>query len=168
MKRYLALFLTMMLTIPILSYAKYSYTETMHVPLGQNEEKLWKKGYQNATETGAASTRYIPAGEDIQHWTQLLNIQFKDRSLLKATSAVEAMTEEASLNENVSYKIHSQTPNDVLFEKIFPTGENEIARMVMTTKGLHRIGYVKKEKLTSRESHDWLAKLAHGQIGGKA
>lgn len=168
MKHKIAYSLLFFLLLPFyLHAAKYKFDETIHIPFNNQELQLWKVGYQNANDTGASSRRYIPSEESMEHWTKLLNIQFKDRNLLQITSAVEAMASEASQSKGVSYKIYSQTPNDLIYERSFPSGEHEIVRMIMTKKGLHRAAYVKKGPFDESERNQWVSKLSNGMIGGK-
>lgn len=147
---------------------KYRFAETVYVPLPQNALHKWKLGFQKADEEkGSAVTRYILETETTKEWSQLLNIQFKDKSLVKVESAEAAMRAEADKSRVVNHKVHSQNPHDVLYERQFPTGEHEIVRMIMTKKGLHRVAFVKKGPITKEERTQWVERLSKGMIGGK-
>lgn len=168
MKKWFSFLVLMLLITPLGLQAKYHFGETVYMPLPQNILHKWTMGFQKADEEkGSAVTRYILETESNKDWSQLINIQFKDKKLVKATSATEAMQQEASKSRVVSQKVHSQNPDDVLYERDFPTGEHEIVRMIMTKKGLHRVAYVKKGPITKEERTLWVERLAMGKVGGK-
>jgi hypothetical protein len=76
------------------------------------------------------------------------------------------MREEAANNRYVTFKVHCHDANDLTFEKIFPTGMHELVRMIMTDKGLHRIGYVKRDgPFTELDRSQWMSRLAQGTVG---
>lgn len=147
--------LAIVLFLPLALMAK----ETVSIPLPQILTK-WKMGFQDE-----CTTRYYLENETTERWSELVNIQFKERKLVKCSTAIEAMKKESLLNHRVIYKIHSQSPNDLIFEKIFPTGVHEIVRMIMTDKGLHRIGYAKTEPpFTEIDRSQWLERVANAEI----
>jgi hypothetical protein len=144
---------------------KYKFEETVSITLPRTYFANWKLCYQKTYEAGAAVTRYILETETMDNWTQLINIQFKDRKLIESSNAMEVMRQEATFNKWVTYKIHTQSPNDLIYEKIFPTGEHEVVRMIMTEKGLHRIGYAKRDApFTEAERARWVELLSSGTI----
>jgi hypothetical protein len=155
-------------TIGLQAKSKYHFEETVYVPLPQSLMHKWKLGIQKADEEkGASVTRYILESETMENWSQLLNIQFKDKELVKAKSAESAMEIEVSKSQHVNYKVLSHNPHDVLYEREFPTGEHEIVRMILTKKGLHRVAYVKRGPLTQEERSQWIGRLSKGMLGGK-
>jgi hypothetical protein len=148
--------------------AKYHFKETIHMSLPQNILNKWKLGVQKADkDKGTAVTRYILEKESIDKWSELVNIQFKDKKLVTAKSAEEAMKEEASKSKNVTSKVHYKNPHDVLYEREFPTGEHEIVRMILTRTGLHRVAYIKRGPLTNEDRTQWVELLSKGMIGGR-
>lgn len=145
----------MVMFVPLALMAK----EKVSIPLPQILTK-WKKGFQDE-----CTTRYFLENETTERWSELVNIQFKERKLVKCSTAVEAMKQESLLNHRVIYKIHSQSPNDLIFEKIFPTGVHEIVRMIMTDKGLHRIGYAKTTSpFTEIDRSQWIERLTKAEV----
>jgi hypothetical protein len=155
------------LLIPLNLQAKYNFEETVFFPLPHILSK-WKVGYQQTRPDGSSITRYILENETMENWTQLVNVQFKDHRQFKCVDAVEAMKQEASDNRSVTYKVHSQAPDDLIFEKIFPTGEHELVRMILTKRGLHRIAYAKRDgPFTETDRSQWLDRLSRGTIERK-
>jgi len=122
----------------------------------------WKVGCHKELKNGQSTTRYIPENETMANWTQLVNIQFHERNLVKGSDALQAMKQEAVFNQGVFYQMHIEKDNDILFEKVFPTGVHELVHMVMTDQGLHRIAYVKRngpfENLDRQQWMDYLLK----------
>lgn len=165
-KLWMGLMMAMMVASSSL-YAKYNFEETVYVPLPTDMVEKWTLGYQNADEKGTAVTRYVLESESVGSWSQLLNIQFKDKELVKATSAADSMKQEAARSTLATYKIYSENPHDILYERDFPSGEHEIVRMIMTKKGLHRVAFIKKGAITEAERTLWIDRLSRGMIGGK-
>jgi hypothetical protein len=149
--------------------AKYIFEETVYVPLPEARLNKWVRGTEKAdVNKGIAVTRYILETETMKNWTQMLNIQFKDKKHVQVESAEAAMKEEASKsNSLVKLKVLSKNPHDILFERDFPTGEHELARMIMTKKGLHRIAYIKRGPLSDEERTQWVDRLSQGMLGGR-
>lgn len=137
--------------------------ETLLRHLKQFEARIL--GYQNVKENGLATTRYILEAEEGKNWTKILNIHFKDKQHITATSALEAMEQERVLSPDAKSLLITQTINDCLYERSFPTGEHEIVRMIMTKKGLHRVAYIKRGSFDESERRDWIARLMSGVVG---
>jgi hypothetical protein len=159
--------LIILLFIPTAIQAKYQYQETVYIPLPKSAIQKWKLGYQKANENGAAVTRYILESETIEYWTQMLNIQFKDRKLIKGATAKEEMENENAKSKWVTTKIHTDLPNDLIYERSFPSGEHEIVRLIMTKNGIHRAAYIKRGPLPQEEKNRWIELLSLGTVGGK-
>lgn len=167
MKLFAACLLCLLCITPWGLEAKYRFDETVFIPLPNHIPQKWKIERQNAQDTGASVTHYLLESETAQNWTQLLNIQFKDRQLMMSRSAEEAMKEEASQSIGVNCTIHSKNPNDLIYERAFPSGEHEVVRMIMTKKGLHRAAYVKRGPFLESERIQWIDRLSKGVIGGR-
>ena len=157
------LFLLCFLSLPL--HAQYSFDETIFIPLQEEELRDWKMEYQKATDDGTCTTRYIPRSETTPHWSKLLNIQFKDRSLIQVSTALEALEQERKSSPEVFCRVLNQHPNDLTYERSFPTGEHELTRMIMTKKGLHRISFVKRQPFEEDEKNYWLDHLMRSVIG---
>lgn len=159
--------LVSMLLIPVGLQAKYRFEETVHVPLPHLYLSKWEVGYQNINKAGTVVTRYFLNTESKNNWTQIINIQFKDKVHLKGANVEKAMEQEALKSSWVTSKIHSQTEDECIYVRDFPTGEHEIVRMIMTEKGLHRVAYIKRGPLSKDERAQWIERLAQGKVGGK-
>ncbi|MFZ0566056.1 MAG: hypothetical protein WAM28_07720 [Chlamydiales bacterium] len=145
--------------------AQYQFDETVFIPLKEGELEQWKIEHQQTTQNGISSTRYIPSSETTNNWTKLLNIKFHDRSLLHVNTALEAMQQEQTSSPRVLCSVLNQHPNDLTYERAFPTGEHELVRMIMTKKGLHRISYVKRGPFDQEERNYWLDRLMSSVVG---
>jgi hypothetical protein len=147
--------LVMILFVPFVMVAQ----ERVSISLPQILSK-WKMGFQDQN-----TTRYFLERESCDKFSEIVNIQFKERKIVKCSTAAEAMKQESLLNHRVIYKVHAQGTNDLIFEKIFPTGVHEVVRMIMTDKGLHRIAYAKTEALfTESDRSQWIERLAKAEI----
>lgn len=153
----------LLLFLPFTLQAKYIFDETFYIPI--EELGFWKRGKQASSENGASLTRYLLANETETGWSKLLNIQFKDRQLVKGNTAEEAMRFEQSLSPQAKSEIILSQPNDITYIRSFPTGESEVVRMVMTKKGLHRAAYIKKGPFEAKERALWSDRLMNGVIG---
>lgn len=167
MKIFVACLLCLFYLTSVSLEAKYRFDETVFIPLPNHIPHQWKIERQTTQDKGASVTHYLLESETDQNWTQLINIQFKDRQLMTSRSAEEAMQEEASQSIGVNCYIHSKNPNDLIYERTFPSGEHEVVRMIMTKKGLHRAGYVKRGSLSESERSQWIERLSTGVIGGR-
>jgi hypothetical protein len=137
-------------------------TELFYIPMPYIFAK-WKVGCQKMQSNGSTTIRYVLEHETMENWTQLVNVQFKERGVAHCSDALQAMQQEAALNKGVAFKVHAKSENDVLFEKSFPSGMHELVRMVMTEKGLHRIAYTRRDApFEEIDRNQWLERLAKG------
>lgn len=174
MRKIILLFLSSILISPINLLAKeskkeskYHFEETVHLSLPHLYLSKWQVGHQHIRKTGMATTRYMLSTESKDYWTQIVNIQFKDKAHLKVKTVEEAMNEEAKKSIWVNSKILSKKKNDVIYERDFPSGEHEIVRMIMTKKGLHRVAYIKKGPISQDDKKQWIERLTEAKVGGK-
>lgn len=152
-----------LLVLPFTVQAEYNFDETLFIPIEQTG--LWKKGNEASSDQGSSITRYLLETETQNNWSKLLTIQFKDRELVNGSTAEEAMSHEKSLSPNVTWVLIRNLPNDVVYERSFPSGEHELVRMVMTKKGLHRAAYLKRSSFEENERSLWVGRLMNGVIG---
>ena len=161
MKKYV--FILLLLITPLVLQAKYKFDETIFIPLEQSSE--WKLGKQDVSKDGICVTQYVLAYENASNWSKLLTIHFKDHAHVKSETAREAMKQEHQMSPMATIELITNQPNDITYERTFPSGEREIVRMVMTKKGLHRAAYLKKGPLNDSERQFWVNRLQSGVIG---
>lgn len=152
-----------LLVLPFTLQAKYNFDETLFIPIEQTG--TWKKGKEASSDEGSSLTRYLLETETQSNWSKLLTIQFKDRELVKGNTAEEAMSQEQLLSPAVMCVMIRNLPNDVVYERTFPSGEHELVRMVMTKKGLHRAAYLKRSPFEGEERSLWARRLMSGVVG---
>ncbi len=168
MKKWFPFLLLTLLLLPFGLEAKYRFDETVYFNLPAEEKAKWKRGSQNGhEEKGVSVTRYFLEGEDEKKWTQLIDVHFTHSEVLTKESAEEMMKDEILKSKISALKVHWQSPQDLLYERSFPTGEHEVVRMILTKSGLHRIAYVKKAAITEGERQEWIAILSKGKVGGR-
>ncbi len=150
----------LLLLMPFTAQAKYNFNETLFIPIEQTS--IWQKSKQSATEEGTSITRFVQGAAN----SELLTIQFKDRELVQGRTAEEAMKYEQSLSPLADWVVIKSLPNDIIYERTFPSGEHELVRMVMTKKGLHRAAFLKRgSPIATNQRSDWLERLSGGVIG---
>lgn len=153
-----------LLTLPGALQAKYGITEKALLPL-PNILSHWKLATEHNETDGSCLTRYILEQETMENWSELVNIQFTESGRLNCSDALQALKQEVALNKSVTYKIYEQQEDSLLFEKIFPSGERELVRMIMTREGLHRLAYVKRHAMmTDVDREQWIARLKQTTI----
>jgi hypothetical protein len=156
--------------LPIQLQAKnsnYHFEETVQIQLPTLYLSKWEKGHQSVKKAGITTTRYYLNTESKDFWTQLINIQFKDKAHLDGATLEQAMQEEGAKSRWVTTKIHTKKENDILYERDFPSGEHELVRLIMTKKGMHRISYVKRGILSKEDKTQWIERLSQGEVRGR-
>lgn len=154
---------SLLFILPFSLSAKYKFDETVFIQLEQSE--VWKKAKETSSEQGSCLTRYILDSENEINASKILTIQFKDKQIVQVRTAQEAMAREQQMSPQAQWKIIRSQPNDILYERTFPTGEHEIVRMVMTKKGLHRAAFLKRGPLEEDERASWTQRLMNGVVG---
>jgi hypothetical protein len=157
--------LIVMLVLGVMHERGYGFTvvqqwplETIMITFPDGECADWKELSRHVTEKEGVVER-IPRTQTMQNWEELLAIQYFDgRSLDRQviTSAeyfVDCIKKEvlaAYPGSKVTWRIIENNKNDILYEwilhqpyKAIPP-QHEIARAVLTKKGLHRIGWTHK------------------------
>lgn len=165
MKKVLFFLISLTAFFPAITEAKYQFNETIFMQLPTQEKDVWVVGHQDNKENGLSVTRYMLQSELGQNWTKMLNINFKDKQHISASTALEAVEQERVLSPEAQSRILSQHINDLVYERSFPTGEHEIVRMIMTKKGLHRVAYIKRSSIDQQERTEWMRRLMSGVIG---
>lgn len=128
----------------------------------------WKEISRHVTQKEGV-IEYIPSNQHRSNWSDLLCIQYFDRSLItkEASKSVENMIQ--SIREStlaaypggrVTWKTIATNRADFLYEWILhePRGkfapEQEISRAFVTDTGFYRIGFTKRNQARSQEERE--------------
>lgn len=147
-----------------------SIKEGVVIPFPDEElKKDWKLAFSSTPPGGSALFEWIPVDDDINHWHQLVQVQYF--AFTDHVPVVEEFVKKflEILKKNfpeANAEILQQSKDAVTFEWSIPNmsqGEVpqiEIARVISTKNGIHRIAYTKKGiVLDAKEKELWLKRL---------
>lgn len=147
--------------------------EGVNIPISNDELKnKWKVGFYDVKKGSPTLIEWVPANEDISKWSQLIQFQFFsfENNGLNPFNA-EQFTQNffKILKEqfpNIQTKIVEQSDNSVLLEWNLPSESNgeppqiELARIISTKNGLHRIAFtIKGTTIDSKTKEEWINRL---------
>ena len=151
------------------------------IPLSDEETKKWQLGHMQVLPDGQAIFEWIHPKEDINAWSELIQIQilpFESNENKKQTAAAFAMAFMDVLKAqfpNCTASIISQKNDNVLLEFSLPQLENgeeaqsEIARIISTDSGIIRIAFTTKiGQIQDALKKQWLEQLSNVKISAPA
>lgn len=129
----------------------------------------WKVAHRYDNGKGNFVIEYIPSGETLENWSEMITVQYFSYAFLKSgpSSAGQfankiRLTIEKQYN-NVNWKVLDKTPESITVEWKFPHGvgghppEYDIMKMVTTDKGLHQISYATRvTKMDPEQRLKWI------------
>lgn len=134
--------------------------ETIVLKSPNNSYANWKEINRFLTEK-EGMIEYIPSDQRIANWSDLISIQYFDKSSLQKKAgnsikdAVEFIKESilSSYPEDiVTWRFIQNNTSDIIYEWILHKpfkgvpAQHEVAHAFLTDTGLHRIGFTKKNK----------------------
>lgn len=150
--------------------------EGVKLPISHEALQHWKLAYSVVTPEGAIF-EWIPKDEEIEQWSELVQIQ---SFVLSKPQAAENFAKNFlnTLKKDfpaVKANVIQQTKDSVLLEWSLPTTisdqvpQSEIARIISTPKGVYRIAYTKKTPtldtpLDADTRLQWIKRLAEAQV----
>lgn len=150
------------------------------VPTAQGSEPInldWTKWQNSYTvNNGNNSTvEYGLKGEDVKNflWSELVTIQHFANDPLKPFNANDYLSghlkpiEELAKNTQKTFNKEtiSQTPTEIIYQWTFDGGkESEIARVLVTDKGLYHYHYAKKGSISAEQKTKWLKVLKSAKV----
>ena len=132
----------------------------------------WKIGYQRDFGIGNGTIReFVPTGEDIDHWTKLLSIEFYEgnRTPVALYAKYFGKTREEQC-PGTKFEILKEERYSVSYYFEFPDcmgqdAQAEVTRLIQGNDGLHRISYAEKGTgLSSATREKWLAKFQSAYV----
>jgi hypothetical protein len=147
--------------------------EGVNIPMKTDDQNnKWKVGYYDVKKGSPTLIEWIPSQEDIAKWSQLIQFQFfsfENNSLNPFNAEQFTQNFFKILKEqfpNIQTKIIEQSDNSVLLEWNLPSESNgeppqiEIARIISTKNGLHRIAFtIKGTTIDSKTKEEWINRL---------
>lgn len=145
---------------------EYNYTETLKVSLPK-EGRPWKQAHACGSPDGYSIIEYVRNNETLKNRKELITVQFiaHSASAFKPQSAEEyaaAMHTQLSNKCNMTWNTLKSSQNDVTYEWMLngnqkTSPQHEIARIVWTAKGIHRIAYeMKTNEMDLKSRTKWI------------
>jgi len=144
------------------------------IPLSAEETQKWQLGNMQVLKDGQAIFEWIHPKEDINNWSELIQIQLltpadgANKQQAAADFATAFMDILKTQFPNSSAAIISQKNDDVLLEFSLPQAENneeaqsELARIISTDSGLIRIAFTTKTgQMQDDLKKQWLEQLSN-------
>lgn len=149
---------------------KYSFDETLVVNIPEDEvEQKWRRAHAQSTPDGMSVVEYIPNDQTFDNLLELITVQFFAHSACvhKFSSATEFTNNLYEQLKNkypgMIWNILKQSQNDVISEWIlsdYSPPQHEIARIIWTPKGIHRVAYEKRvPKMDAELRALWLERI---------
>lgn len=135
------------------------------------DERPWQAVW--GKDTPAITTiEYVPAGDDINNWSELLTSQYipqldKKLSAKDYYNLYAAKLKETKLNAVI--KVHKESPDEIIFEFRITSPANmeqdELEKIVTTDKEIYILYYiVKKGDMGSEDRDKWLKNLEDSSV----
>jgi hypothetical protein len=155
-------------TVHAITATDHLPSETIVLKSPNNSYANWKEIARCVTEK-EGMIEYIPSDQQIANWSELICIQYFDKSSMKrkASNSIEDTMElfrESTLASNagnkVTWRLIEKNKSDAIYEWILHKSfknippEHEVARAFLTDTGLHRIGFTRKNKEMSPEERE--------------
>lgn len=148
--------------------------ETLVLQLPENKRGQWKEISRSISKEGALVER-IPLNQIAKNWSEMIAIEFypistitKDKSI-DLDTIIDCFKEEVMSGypiKKVTWNLIEKNASEVIYEWVLYSPyqniapQQEIAKLVVTDAGMHRIGVTQKvKKMTSEERAEWLALL---------
>jgi len=158
-----------------LCQAKITYPkETVLLELPEKGEMNWKE-IKRVMNERKVRIEMIPLDQRPGKWSELIGIQFFDRSVWdqKQANTVEAMVERLKTGiitsfrgKQITWNIIDKNEDDILYEWYVTKPnkndrpEHEIVRAFLTDAGFHKVGFTQiKKKLTPEQREKWIKLL---------
>lgn len=149
------------------------YLEKLNIEFDDRPWKLaWGKKEIKNNEVLATTIEYIPNGEDIENWNELITSQFFPGLQKKVTPKQFAEFYVQQLKDT-GYKsivtFHEDTPEQVIFEYRIEAPENqkqdEMQMITADDKGMYILHYViKKADMGQKNRDKWIKNLKESTI----
>jgi|GEM_PF-1767108 len=138
----------------------------------------WKEISRHVTEK-EGMVEYIPSDQTSVNWSELICIQYFDKSAMKrkASHSIEDAMEflrESTIafypEGKVTWKLIEKNKSDAIYEWILHKSlknssvEHEVSRAFLTDTGFHRIGFVRKNKEMGSEEREQYIKLLRNSV----
>lgn len=152
--------------------------EGIELPIPAQElDTKWKYAYGALNPDGPSIFEWIPAGEDIDHWTQLIQIQFIPLPNSHLTSQEFADLFIAQLKKElpeVEAQILQKLPDGVVLEWKLAKEANgqvpqdEIAKIMISPSGIHRIAFtIKVPSMDESLRKTWIERISKAKLASQ-
>ena len=149
-------------------------SETLILKLPDNSEDNWKEIFHHVNKNEGIIER-IPLNQTIKNWSNLICIQYYDISKLDRPDDVIQGFLDSMKNTTLSsypdklatWKLIEKTSKGAIYEwmSYHNSTQHEVARVVLTNTGLHRIGFTKKNGImSSDERQKWIKLLRENTL----
>jgi hypothetical protein len=156
------------------SIPRNSITEGVVVPVPNDElNGKWVEAYKVVAPSGAWVLEYIPKGENVENWSELIQIQYLPQASyggrhLSASTFANAF--ESAIKEkfpDIKLTITPKSDDNVLIDWSLPKdiqgekAQHELAQIISTPDGIYRVAFTKKvAQLDPELKKTWLDRLS--------
>ncbi len=141
-------------------------SETLILKLPDNSEGDWKEITHHVDKTEGIIER-IPLNQNTKNWSNLICVQYYDIPTLNRPDddiqwildGLKSTTISSYPDKLATWKIIEKTNKDAIYEwtSYHNTTQHEVARVILTNTGFHRIGFTKKNGImSSDERQKWI------------
>ncbi|WP_454783200.1 hypothetical protein [Legionella sp. WA2022007384] len=130
------------------------------------DERPWQMAWGNKNSIGT-TIEYVPAGDDINHWHELVTSQYfpvSEKNISLKQFANTLIDNLKALGYQPIIKFHEDTENRVIFETRIEAPENqiqdELEMLIKDSTGIYLLHYViKKGDMGEENRQKWLNNL---------
>lgn len=152
-------------------------TEGVIVPIPESElQQKWTLAYQEVAPDGSWILEWVPKGEVIDNWSELLQLQFLPFSITGRSVSASELSKQIieMLKEkfpNLKSSITERSVDNVLVSWTLSEPSNgeaaqdELAEIISTPKGIYRVAYTKKvPQMDSKLKDLWSQRLSQAKV----
>jgi len=155
---------------------EYNFNEKLLLPLQEADFNRFQLIHK-ASVSGSYVHEWIPTGQDLTNWKEMVTIMFNRRVVPNASDLEKVMKETSKMTYRDS-EYHFTTVykdrSDLIYILEVPNGHQtfppytSVMRHVITSKGVHSVSYERQhELLNDAEKELWVEKLKHASLEPK-
>ena len=152
--------------------------ETIEIYIPQQEiNEKWKCACSLSSEDAQSLAEWIPKGQNFGNLSEMITVHFFSKNLenFNNLSAIDYVKElRLRLDDKYptgTWNVIKQSEYDVLYEWRLPNEnppQHEIARVITTNKGMHRVAYEMRVKELDKPTRDlWMTRIGTAKVVNK-
>jgi hypothetical protein len=156
-------------TVALVCLVLAGCSTTLETVFVRADSSGWKLG-AGSDRPGQTIAEYVPRGESINNWTQLLSIQFLEGETSRPREVMRKLqTLMQTRCPGSMWDVVHEDSASVLYEwRITKCGasadQHEVARLLKGNDGVHRVAYVQKPSIPVDERARWIKALSDAYV----